>query len=81
MTWLENAVYICCVYAACLRPSCASTVEADYVEKHYGLAASTEWAGGLGLGLGGWLTGVLLPSGRIFLHPSAAARELWGRSQ
>ena len=41
---------IICVYAACLRPSCASTVEADSMEKHYGLAASTEWAGGLGLG-------------------------------
>ena len=36
---------IICVYAACLRPSCASTVEADSVEKHDGLAASAEWAG------------------------------------
>ena len=36
---------------------------------------------GWGLGAGGWLTCVGLGSGRIFLHPSAAARRLWGRSQ
>ena len=41
----------CNVYAVCLCRGCVNAVGCHFVEKHKGLAASTEWAG-LGLGLG-----------------------------
>ena len=43
---------VCCVYAVCLCRGRVNAVGCHFVEKHQGLAASTEWAGG-GAGAGG----------------------------